>query len=394
MARRRLPGFVTEYLEGGSEDEATLRGNLDAFAQLKFVHRVLVDVSARTVASTLFDQPCGMPLAIGPTGFNGMLWRQGDIALARAARAHNIPFTVSIVASDSLEAIAEQAGGRLWLMLLMLRDSTVVDRLIARADHAGCEALVITLDAPVLGNRSWDVRNFGRPLSLSLRSKLDVLHHVRWLFSVFLPRGLPGFGNLAEFLPPERQSPLDGSRYLTSQGNPGLTWDAIRELRERWKRKLVLKGVMAVADAEEAARIGVDGIVLSNHGGRQLDSEVAPIEILEEVVAAVGKRIEVMIDSGFRRGTDIVKALALGAKAVVLGRASLYGLAAGGQPGATRALDILRAEIERTMSLLGCATIAELSPVFLRRRTQLTAAGAGREPQLQLVGRTTKAEVS
>jgi (S)-mandelate dehydrogenase len=367
MARRRLPGFVVEYLEGGSEDERTLRRNVDALTDLRFVHKILVDVSQRTVASTLLDAPCGMPVVIAPTGFNGLLWRNGDIALARAAKANNIPYTVSIVSSDSLEAIAKHAGGRLWMMLLMLSDATVVDRLIARAEDAGYEALVITVDAPVLGNRTWDNRSFARPLALSMRSKLDALHHLRWLFGVFLPRGLPGFGNLAEFLPKERQSPLDGSRYLTSQGNPGLTWDAIRALRDRWKRKLVLKGVMMVEDAEKAAQIGVDGIILSNHGGRQLDCELAPIEVLPEVVAAVGERIEVMVDGGFRRGTDIVKALALGARAVLMGRAPLYGLAAGGEPGALRALEILRAEIERTMSLLGCPTLADLSTAVVRR---------------------------
>ena len=362
MARQRLPGFVVEYLEGGSEDERTLSRNLGAFDDLRFVHRVLVDVSSRSIASNLFDQPTGMPIVIGPTGFNGLLWRGADIALARAAKAQNIPFTVSIVSSDSIEAIAKEAGGRLWMMLLMLRDTTMVDRLIERADDAGCEALVITLDAPVLGNRSWDARNFARPLVLSLRAKLDVLTHLRWFFGVFLPRGLPGFGNLAEFLPPGRKSPLDGSRYLTAQSNSSLTWDAIAVLRERWKRKLVLKGVMAVADAEHAARIGADGIILSNHGGRQLDGEVAPIDVLADVVAAVGSRLEVMVDGGFRRGTDVVKALAIGARAVVLGRAPLYGVAAGGEAGAARALEIVRAEIDRTMALLGCASVGELSP--------------------------------
>ena len=367
MAQRRLPGFVVEYLEGGAEDEQTLRRNIDAFAELRFVHRVLVDVSKRSITSTLFGNPCGMPLVIGPTGFNGLFWRGADVALARAARAQDIPFTVSIVSSDSLETIAKEAGGRLWMMLLMLRDATMVDRLISRADDAGCEALVITLDAPVLGNRRWDARNFARPLVLSLRAKLDVLVHLRWLFGVFLPRGLPGFGNLAEFLPPGRTSPLDGSRYLTAQSNSGLTWDAIGMLRERWKRKLVLKGVLAVADAEQAARVGVDGIILSNHGGRQLDGEVAPIDVLAEVVAAVGPRLEVMLDGGFRRGTDIVKALAVGARAVVLGRAPLYGVAAGGEAGAARALEIVRSEIDRTMALLGCASLEDLSPAVLRR---------------------------
>jgi (S)-mandelate dehydrogenase len=367
MTLRRLPGFVVEYLEAGSDDERTLRRNRDAFDDVRFVHRVLVGVAERSLRSTIFGAPAGMPLVIAPTGFNGLYWRNGDIELARAARERDIPFTVSIVASDSLEEIAKQAGGRLWMMLLVIRDRAIVDRLIARADAAGCEALVLTLDAPVLGNRSWDQRNFARPLVLSLRAKLDVLRHLRWLFGVLLPRGLPGFGNLAEFLPPKQKSPLDGSRWLTAQSNAALDWDAIRALRERWKRKLVLKGVMSVEDAEQAASIGADGIVLSNHGGRQLDGEVAPFDMLEQVVAAVGSKLEVMLDGGFRRGSDVVKALALGARAVLLGRAPLYGLAAGGHAGAARALDLLAAEIDRTMALLGARTIAELSPRFLYR---------------------------
>jgi (S)-mandelate dehydrogenase len=364
MALSRLPNFVAEYLEGGAEDEYTLRNNRGAFERYRFVHRVLVDVADRSLATTVFGQPCGMPVVIGPTGFNGLLWRNGDIALARAARAHNIPYTVSIVASDSLEEIAKHAGGRLWMMVLVLRDPAVTERLIERADAAGCEALIITLDAPVYGNRTWEARNFAAPLKLSLRAKLDVLLHPRWVMGVLL-RGLPAFGNLAEFLPGGKRSPLDGSRYLTSQSNAALTWESIERLRERWPRKLVLKGVLAVEDAQRAASIGVDGLILSNHGGRQLDDEVAPIEVLADVVAAVGSRLEVMIDGGFRRGTDIVKALALGAKAVALGRAPLYGLAAGGEQGAARALELLRAEIDRTVALLGCPTIDRLRPALL-----------------------------
>jgi len=361
MALRRLPAFVVEYLEGGAEDERTLHRNRDAFDDLRFVHRVLVDVANRSVGSTLLGAPCGMPLVIGPTGFNGLLWREGDIALARAAKAHEIPFTLSIAASDSIEAVAKHAGGRLWMMMLVLRDPAIPERLMARAEAAGCEALVITLDAPVYGNRSWEARNFQlASSSLSLRAKLDVLIHPRWLFSVML-RGLQGFGNLAEFLPPDRQGPLDGARYMTSQSNASLTWDGIRAIRDRWKRKLLLKGVMAAADAEKAAQIGIDGVMLSNHGGRQLDGEVAPLDVLPGVVAAVGKRLEVIVDGGFRRGTDIVKALALGANAVALGRSTLYGLGAGGQPGAERALEILRAEIDRTIALLGCRSIGEVS---------------------------------
>jgi len=367
MARRRLPGFVVEYLEGGAEDEQTLRRNRDAFGELRLVHRVLVDVSARTLRSTLLGQELTMPLVIGPTGFNGLYWRHGDIALARAARAAGVPFTASIAASDSIEEIAKEAGGRLWMMVLVLRDPKISERLIERAEAAGCEALVITLDAPVYGNRTWETRNMRNRGSLAWRARFDALVHVRWLFGVLL-RGLPGFGNIAEFLPPDKRGPLDGARYMTGQSNAALTWDAIRALRERWKGKLVLKGILAASDAAEAARIGVDGIMLSNHGGRQLDAEVAPIDVLEEVAAAVAGKVELIVDGGFRRGTDIAKALALGARAVALGRATLYGLAAGGEAGATRALEILRSELDRTLALLGCTAIEELSPDRLHRR--------------------------
>jgi len=368
MALRRLPGFVVEYLEGGAEDEQTLRRNRDAFGELRLVHRVLVDVSSRSLRSTLFGQEVALPLVIGPTGFNGLYWRNGDIALARAAKAAGIPFTASIAASDSLEAIAKAAAGvRLWMMMLVLRDPKIAERLIERAEVAGCEALVITLDAPVYGNRTWETRNMRNRGSLAWRARFDALVHLRWLFGVLL-RGLPGFGNIAEFLPPDKRGPLDGARYMTEQSNAALSWDAISALRERWTRKLVLKGVLAASDAAEAARIGVDAIILSNHGGRQLDGEVAPIEVLEEVAAAVAGKVELIVDGGFRRGTDIAKALALGARAVALGRPTLYGLAAGGEAGATRALEILRAELDRTLALLGCRSIDELSPDRLHRR--------------------------
>jgi len=204
----------------------------------------------------------------------------------------------------------------------------------------------------------------GARRSLAWSARFETLLHVRWVFGVLL-RGLPGFGNIAEFLPPDQRGALDGARFLTSQSNSALTWDGIRALRDRWKRKLVLKGIVATSDAEQAARIGVDGIFISNHGGRQLDGEVAPIDVLEDIVRAVGDKLEVIIDGGFRRGTDIVKALALGARAVALGRATLYGVASGGEPGAMRAIEILRTEIDRTLALLGCRSIDELSPAHV-----------------------------
>lgn len=367
MARRRLPAFVREYLEGGGEDEETLARNRSAFRDHRWVHRAPVDVSNRTLTTTIFGEPSAMPIAIGPTGFNGMLWKHGDIALARAAKAHGVPFCTSMVASDRLETIAKEAGGRIWFQVTILRDPATVAALVDRADHAGCEALFVTLDTPVLGNRAWNDRQYSRPMKLSPRFKLDVLMHLRWLFGVFWPRGLPGFGNLDEFLPPDQRSPLDGARFLaTRAANAALTWADLERLRERWPRKLVLKGLLAKEDVERAVQIGADGVVLSNHGGRQLDGEVAPLDVLPEIAAAFGDRLTIFIDGGFRRGGDVAKALALGADAVLLGRATLYGVAAAGEAGAHRALGIVKGELDRVLTLLGCPSVQDLNARFLQ----------------------------
>jgi (S)-mandelate dehydrogenase len=364
IAGRRLPAFVREYVEGGSDDERTLARNRDAFSEVRFVHRALVDVAKRSLARTLFGEASALPFAISPTGFNGLLWKHADVALARAARAAGVPFTASTVSSDSIEAIAKEAG-RLWFQLYVIRDKSAVDSLIERADHAGCEALLVTVDAPVLGNRSWDSRNYIGKLKLSARAKLDVLLHLRWLLGVFLPSGLPGFGNLDAFLPPNRRSALDGARYMGSQMNSSLGWEDIARIRERWPRRLVLKGLLAASDVQRAIALGCDGVVLSNHGGRQLDGEISALDALPEIVKAVNRRITVMVDGGFRRGTDIAKALALGADVVLLGRATLYGVAAGGEAGASHALQILRDELDRVLALIGCPDINDLGPDYL-----------------------------
>lgn len=369
MARRRLPMFVREYVEGGADDERTLARNLDAFRDHRWVHRAPVDVTGRTLATTILGIPSAMPFAIGPTGFNGMVWKQGDVALARAAKAHGIPFVNSLVSSGRLETIMEQAGGQVWFQVTILRDQQVVDAVVDRVDKAGCEVLFVTLDTPVLGARSWNDRSYIGHTKLSLRAKLDVLTHLRWFLRVFAPRGLPGFGNLEDFLPPDQRSPIDGARFITEKsGNAALAWDDLEKLRARWPRKLVLKGLLAKEDVERAVAIGADGVVLSNHGGRQLDSEVAPLDVLPEIAAAFGHRIAILIDGGFRCGGDIAKALALGAHAVLIGRATLYGLAAGGQAGADRAISILEAELDRVLTLLGCRSLAELGPAFFHRK--------------------------
>jgi (S)-mandelate dehydrogenase len=224
----------------------------------------------------------------------------------------------------------------------------------------------VTVDVPALGAREWDQRNYSRPLKLSPSSVLDVLMHPRWLWQVMLPHGAPEFANLTEFLPAGARSALQGVRFMGTQINPTLAWADIERMRSRWQGKLVLKGILCVDDARRAADMGADGIVLSNHGGRQIDSCVSGVELLPAVAAEVGGRITVLVDGGFRRGSDVLKALALGADGVMIGRPALYGLACGGQPGVAHALGLLRAEMERTLTLLGCRSLGELGRHLVR----------------------------
>jgi (S)-mandelate dehydrogenase len=367
IARRRVPHFAFEYVEGGSEDEATLRTNRSAFEAWRFVPHTLVDTSARHHRVTLFGQEARAPLVIAPTGMNGILHADGDIALARAAAKAGVPFCLSTVSTTKLEDVAAQAGGRLWMQLYVMRERRVAESIVKRAEAAGFEALVFTTDANVFGHREWDRRNYVRPGRLKLRNMLDILRHPAWLRGVILRNGIPQFHNFAEFLPKGAASAIGGSTIIPGLFGPTITWQDIEWLRGLWKGKLLIKGVLSVSDAERAASLGCDGIVLTNHGGRQLDSCVAPIEVLPDIANAVGKKMTVVIDSGFRRGTDIVKALALGAHAVMLGRATLYGLAAGGEAGVSRALEILTVEIDRVLGQLGICSVGELGPHLLRR---------------------------
>ncbi len=376
MAERRLPRMVFEYLEGGAEDERTLRSNREAFERWEFVPRTLVAVPGRSLGTTLFGAPAAAPLIIAPTGFNGMLTRDADVALASAARSAGIPFTLSTASSCSIEEVAQRAGGDLWFQLYPIQNRGVVESLVRRAAQAGYRSLVVTSDVPVYGNREWDRRNYvamGRP---RLRAKLDALAHPRWLFDVMIPHGAPRFANLTEFLPPERSTAIDGALYMTTQLNPRLDWEEVRWLRDLWPGRLLVKGILSAEDARTAAAQGLDGIVLSNHGGRQLDGAIAPLSILPEVAREVGDRITLIVDSGFRRGSDVVKALALGAHAVMLGRAVLYGVAAGGEAGAARALSIMTSEMDRVLALLGCRAIGDLGDGLLRRAAAERASAA------------------
>ena len=366
IARRRVPGFVFEYVESGAEDEATLRGNREALARLRLLPQTLVDTSGRHLRSTILGRPANAPLIIAPTGLNGLLHPDGDVTLARAAAKFGVPYTLSTVSTTRLEEVASRAGGRLWMQLYVVKERALGRDLMRRAAAAGYEALLFTTDANVFGNREWDQRGYRKPGRPTLRASLDALRHPRWVWEVLLRHGMPRFRNLEPFVP-ANLTPMGASTVIPGLFDATICWNDIAWIREHWHGKLLLKGVLSVADAERAASLGADGIVVSNHGGRQLDYCVAPIDMLTEIKAAVGTRLTVLVDSGFRRGTDVVKALALGAEAVLIGRATLYGLIAGGAAGVDRALTILTTEIDRALGQLGCNSVAELAPQFVRR---------------------------
>lgn len=367
VARRRVPHFVFEYVEGGAEDETSLRCNRTSFEALRLVPQTLVDTSSRHLRTEILGRPAAAPLVIGPTGLNGMLHADGDIGLARAAARLGIPFTLSTMSTTRLEDVAKQAGGRLWMQLYVMKNRAVAEDIMTRAAAAGYEALVFTTDANVFGSREWDRRSYQAPGKPTLRARLDALRHPGWLRSVIMANGIPRFRNLEGFLPPGAASAVGGSTIIPKLFEATITWDDITWIRRFWPRKLLIKGVLSVPDAERAAALGCDGIVLTNHGGRQLDSCVAPIDVLPEIAAAVGKRLSIIIDGGFRRGTDVIKALSLGANAAMTGRATLYGLAANGERGVERALEILTTEMERSMGQLGVNSVADLGPHIIRR---------------------------
>lgn len=367
IARRRVPGFAFEYVEGGAEDEATLRHNREAFSALRFVPQTLVDTSGRSLATSVFGRPCAAPLAIAPTGLNGMLHPDGDIALARAAASFGIPYTLSTLSTTRLEDVAAKAGGRLWMQLYVMKNRAIAEDIMARAVAAGYEALVFTSDANVFGSREWDKRNYFKPGKPRLSAVLDSMRHPRWLCQVLLRQGIPRFRNIEAFLPPGAASAVGGSTIIPEMFEPSITWADIAWIRRHWPGKLLVKGVLSVEDARRAVDAGCDGIVLTNHGGRQLDYCVAPIEVLGEIAAALGNRLTIVIDSGFRRGSDVAKALALGAHTVMIGRAALYGLAASGEHGVRRALDMLAVELDRVLGQLGCRSVADLRASLLRQ---------------------------
>lgn len=363
IAQRRLPKGLFEFVDRGTEDEVALRRNRTVFERIKLRPRTLVDVSGRSQGITLFGHELKMPIAIAPTGSAGLMWHEGEIALARAAAAAGIPCTVATGSMTAMERIVEQGGGRLWFQLYMWPDRSLSHQLVERARAAGYEALIVTVDGAVSPNREYNLRNgYTIPFSFTRRNVADVLMHPRWLFGVLarylLTTGMPRYENYPTELKNRITArPMGKARMV----NDSVSWEDLRILRKLWPHPLMVKGILNAADAILAADCGADGVIVSNHGGRNLDSAQAPIEVLPEVVDAVGKRLTVIVDSGFRRGSDVVKALALGARAVLVGRPTLYGTAAAGEAGAARAIAIFREEIDRVLALIGARSIAELN---------------------------------
>lgn len=366
IALRRLPMFAAEFVEGGGEGELTLAWNRDVFKSLRFQPRTLVDTTARHIRTTLFGREMASPLIIAPTGHANMFRRDGDLALARGAAAEGIPFTLSTMSNTRLERLPKEAGGRLWMQLYVLGEPRLREDVIRRADESGYEALVFTTDVNVYGLREWDRRQFRAPSKLTWRGLADVAMHPRWVFDVLVPHGMPSLVNVSDHFPPGARSSSAAFAHVRKIFQPNITWDTVKELRERWPRKLLVKGLLSLADARRAADAGCDGVILSNHGGRHADSLISPMEVLPEVAAELGDRLTIVVDSGFRRGSDVVKALALGAHAVMIGRATLYGLAAGGEAGVRHAIGVLNDEIDRVLGQIGCNSLADLGPDLIR----------------------------
>jgi isopentenyl diphosphate isomerase/L-lactate dehydrogenase-like FMN-dependent dehydrogenase len=390
MAQERLPKGLFEFVDRGTEDEVSLRHNRAIFERIRFKPRTLVDVSQRSQEITLFGQKHKMPVVIAPTGTAGLMWYRGEIELARAAAAAGIPFTLATGSTTAMEKIAEEVGSiPLWFQLYMWPDRNLSHQLVERARAAGFKALVVTVDGAMSGNREYNLRNgFTIPFSFTRRNVTDVLMHPRWMLGVLAryvtTTGMPRYENYPSEIKYRITAQPMGRSMMR---NDSLTWDDLRVLRKMWPNLLLVKGILHPQDAISAVDCGADGVIVSNHGGRNLDGIISPMEALPEIVDAVGKRTTVLVDSGFRRGTDVVKALAMGAKAVQIGRSTLYGVAAGGEEGAARALAIFRDEIDRVLALIGCRSIAELTTEFLHAPDfQVRAADPGR-PGLQLLAK-------
>jgi L-lactate dehydrogenase (cytochrome) len=365
LSKKRIARAIFDYVDRGSYSEATMRANRADLESLTLRQRVAIDVDRRSTRSTMVGQDVAMPVALAPTGLTGLNWRDGEMLAARAAERFGVPFTLSTMSICSIEDVASVVTRPFWFQLYVMRDRGFAASLIERARAAGCSALVLTLDLQIQGQRHQDVKNgLTVPPRLTFGTFMDVLCKPSWALNVLLSKR-KSFGNLEGRIP-NADSLTTLSHWIAGQFDPTLSWKDVEWVRKLWGGKLILKGILDVEDAKIAASTGADAIVVSNHGGRQLDGAVSSIRALPEVVHAVRGRTEVLFDGGVRSGQDVLRALALGAKGTMIGRAFLYGLGALGEKGVTRTLEIIHSELDVSMALCGLRDVKDASPAILR----------------------------
>jgi len=386
LAQRRLTKALFEFCDKGSEDQVNMSANRQALDNIKLMPRMLRDVSGRHPGVTLFGKNLGLPLMIGPTGPAGFVWYRGETELARAAAKANIPFTIASTSNTAMEDIYKNGGGTPWFQLYVWQDIEASLVTAQRALNTGFEALVLTVDSPVYNNREIDIRNGLKfPPKVTARTAVDSLLHPRWLFGTlakyYLAEGqLPAFTNI--HIPEEHQANAKSYVSASTTGflnrNETLDWEFVKRLRDLWPRKLLIKAILHPDDAVLAAEAGVDGIFVSNHAGNVNDSAITAWDALPAIADAVEGKLTLIADTGVRRGSDVLKGLALGADVVAVGRATLYGVAAAGEAGASRALEILGSEINRTMAVMGLTTISEIGRDHIRLPADLPVSGSAK----------------
>lgn len=366
LAKRRLPKIMFDFIEGGVEDEIGLRTNAGAFRDVRLVPRYYTDTSKREQRATLFDRTYASPFGIAPTGMAGAFRRDAELYLAQAAAETDVPYLMSGASNASMEQAVRLAGKNLWYQIYGARDRGVATDLVRRASDCGLTTLAVTCDVPVASNRERNRRNgFVRPLRMTLPTILEAMLHPAWVINYYRSGGLPMLGNWQPYAPKDATPDEVAGLFAKQTPDPSQTWRDLEAIRRAWPGKLLLKGVMHPEDARVATGMGVDGLIVSNHGGRQLDMMPSPLDMLPMIRAAVGPDVALLLDSGVRRGSDIVAALCLGADFVLTGRATLYGATAGGLGGVRKAISILQREIDLVMGQIGAVNLDALGPHFL-----------------------------
>ena len=362
QAQRRLPAGIFDYIDGAAEDEITVRRNHEAFSKFDFVPRVLRDVSHIDTSTTFLNRTLHYPIIFSPTGFTRIAHSQGELAVARVAARHGLPYCLSTLSTRSIEEVSAVSTGPKWFQVYVWRDRELVKDMLARAQHEGYEAIMLTVDTAVLGKRERDVRRgFTLPPTLGPRTIFDGIVHPSWTWD-FIRHEPITFANISTSSQAATGTAVTLSDFISQQFDPALSWNDIAWFRDHWDGPIILKGIQSVADAVESQKAGIDAIAVSNHGGRQLDSSPAPLDLLAPISDATNGTLPLICDGGIRRGSDIVKALALGATVCSMGRTYLYGLGAAGEAGVDKALSLLTTDLERTMALCGVRTLADITP--------------------------------